>query len=61
MADTSSMQTVVTALTSQINAGTFFTTIADLVPYIAMLVPVVLGLYFLRKLVKGSGKGKLRF
>lgn len=58
---TGSMSDVITALTSGINAGTIFGVVAELVPFIVMIVPVALGLYFLRKLVKGSGKGKIRF
>lgn len=58
---TGSMSDVITALTAGINASTIFGTVKDLVPYIIMIVPVSLGLYFLRKLVKGSGKGKIRF
>ena len=58
------MQTVVSALTNAstgLTASTFFTVVADLVPFIVMIVPVALGTYFLRKLVKGSGKAKVRF
>lgn len=58
---TGSMSDVITALTTGINAGTIFGVVKDLVPFIVMIVPVALGLYFLRKLVKGSGKGKIRF
>lgn len=58
---TGSMSDVVSALTAGINASTIFGVVAQLVPYIIMIVPVALGLYFLRKLVKGSGKGKIRF
>lgn len=55
------MEAVITALSSGLTADTFFTVVADLVPFIVVLVPVALGLYFLRKLVKGAGKGKVRF
>lgn len=58
------MAAVITALTSAetgLTAAKFFAVIADLVPFIVMMVPIVLGLYFLRKLVKGSGKGKIKF
>lgn len=58
---TGSMSDVITALLAGINANTIFSVIAELVPYIIMIVPVALGLFFLRKLVKGSGKGKIRF
>lgn len=58
------MAAVITALTNSetgLTAAKFFAVIADLVPFIVMMVPVVLGLYFLRKLVKGTGRGKLKF
>lgn len=55
---------VITALTNSttgLTANTMFGVVADLVPFIVMIVPVALGVYFLRKLVKGSGKAKVRF
>lgn len=55
------MSEVITGLTSGITAETIFAVVADLVPFIVVMVPVALGLYFLRKLVKGAGKGKVRF
>ena len=61
---TGAMSQVVTALTDATNgltASTMFGVVKDLVPFIVMIVPVALGVYFLRKLVKGSGKAKVRF
>lgn len=55
------MDAVITALTTSLTADKFFTVVADLVPFIAIIVPVALGTYFLRKLVKGAGKAKVRF
>lgn len=58
------MDTVITALTSAttgLTASTFYGQITALVPFIVLLVPIALGLYFLRKLVKGSAKGKVKF
>lgn len=57
------MDTVVSALTNSttgLNASTFFGVVADLVPFIVMIVPVALGVYFLRKLIKGAGKAKVK-
>lgn len=54
------MEAVISALTSGLTADTFFSVVADLVPFIVVLVPVALGVYFLRKLVKGAGKAKVR-
>ena len=61
---TGAMSTVVSALTNSTNgltASTMFGVVAELVPFIVMIVPVALGVYFLRKLVNGSGKAKVRF
>lgn len=61
---TNGMSTVVSALTNSttgLTANTMFGVVAELVPFIVMIVPVALGIYFLRKLVKGAGKGKVRF
>ena len=54
---------VIGALTNSstgLTAATMFGVVEDLVPFIVMIVPVSLGIYFLRKLIKGSGKGKVR-
>lgn len=58
------MSSVISALTNSttgLTASTMFGVVADVVPFIVMIVPVALGIYFLRKLVKGAGKGKVRF
>lgn len=57
------MSSVINALTDSstgLTSATFFSTVADLVPFIIMLVPVALGVYFLRKLIKGAAKAKVR-
>ena len=61
---TNGMASVVSALTNSstgLTANTMFGVVAELVPFIVMIVPVALGVYFLRKLVKGAGKAKVRF
>lgn len=61
---TNGMSSVISALTNSttgLTANTMFGVVADLVPFIVMLVPVALGTYFLRKLIKGAGKAKIRF
>ena len=55
------MDTVVTAITTGLTPAVFFAVIADLVPFLIVIVPIALGLHFLRKLIKGAGKGKVRF
>lgn len=57
------MEAVIAALTNSttgLTASTMFGVVEDLVPFIVMIVPVSLGIYFLRKLIKGSGRGKVR-
>lgn len=57
------MSSVITALTGEggLTAATFFTVVKDLMPLVVTLVPVSLGVYFLRKLVRGAGKAKVSF
>ena len=55
------MSEVVSALTTGITAETIFAVVADVMPFVITLVPIALGVYFLRKLIKGSAKAKIRF
>jgi hypothetical protein len=55
------MDAVISALTTGLTPATFFAQVAAVVPFIIVIVPVALGVYFLRKLVKGAGKAKVRF
>ena len=57
------MNTVVGALTNSttgITADTFFQPIAGLVPWLVIVIPAALGVYFLRKAIKGAGKAKVK-
>ena len=56
----SAVISAVTNSTTGLTAATLFGVGADLVPFIVLIVPVSLGVYFLRKLIKGSGKAKVR-
>lgn len=58
---TGSMTEIITALNTGITSETLFGTVADLMPWVITLTIASLGLYFLRKLVKGASKGKVRF
>lgn len=55
------MQAIITKLTEGITATSIFSVVADLMPFVIAMVPIALGLYFLRKLIKGAGKAKVRF
>lgn len=57
------MSNVITALTAAetgLTEAKLFAVVAELVPFLVMIIPVALGIYFLRKLIKGSSKGKVR-
>lgn len=54
------MKAVISALTTSLTADTFFSVITDIVPFLVVIIPVALGFYVLRKLIKGAGKAKVR-
>ena len=58
---TNSMTEIISALNTGITSETLFGTVADLMPWVITLTIASLGLYFLRKLIKGAAKGKVRF
>lgn len=55
------MDAVISALSTGITSDVLFGTVADLMPFVIVMVPFSLGLYFLRKLIKGAGHGKVKF
>lgn len=57
----SSMTEIVSALNTGITSETLFGTVADLMPWVITLTIASLALHFLRKLIKGAAKGKVRF
>lgn len=58
---TGSMSEIISALNTGLTSSTIFGTVSDLMPWVITLVIASLGLYFLRKLIKGAAKGKVRF
>lgn len=58
---TTGMAGIVSALSTGLSADNLLAVVAQLVPFIIVIVPAVLGIYFLRKLVKGASKAKVRF
>lgn len=54
------MAAVISAITTGLTPAVFYAQITELVPFIIVMVPVALGLYLLRKMIKGAGKGKVR-
>ena len=55
------MDSIVTKLNTGISSSTLFGTVESLMPWVITLVIACLGLYFLRKLIKGASKGKVKF
>lgn len=55
------MENIITQLTTGVTAQTIFEVVGDVMPFVIILIPVSLGLYELRKIVKGAGKAKVRF
>lgn len=56
------MSAIITALTGTngLTATSLLAVVADLVPFLVVIIPVSLGVYFLRKLIKGTAKAKVR-
>lgn len=57
------MSNVINALINSetgLTEAKLFAVVTELVPYLVMIIPVALGVYFLRKLIKGTGKAKVR-
>lgn len=56
------MQAFITALTGAngITADSLWGILTNLVPYLVIIVPVALGFYFVRKLIKGTSRAKVR-
>ena len=57
----SSMSAFITALTTGLTASTFYSVLTDIAPFVIMIVPVALGYYVVRKLIKGAGHAKVNF
>ena len=56
------MDAFITALTGTngITAADLWGVMSSLIPYLVIIVPVALGFYFVRKLIKGTAKAKVR-
>ena len=55
------MEAIMTAVTAGLTPTVIMGTIGQLVPYLIIIVPVAFGIYELRKLIKGTAKGKVQF
>lgn len=61
VASTGGMSDIVSQLTTGVTASTIFGVVKDIMPFVIILIIVSLGLYELRKVVKGASKGKVNF
>lgn len=52
------MSNVVSALTTGITASTIFGVVADVMPFVIVMIPIALGLKLLRRAIKKAGDGK---
>lgn len=55
------MTSIINQLNTGITAQTIFGVVGEIMPWIITLIPIALGLYELRKVVKGASKAKVRF
>ena len=62
MTETTAMGSFISALTGTngITANSLWGVLTELVPYLVIIVPVALGFYFVRKLIKGTSRAKVR-
>ena len=55
------MENAITSLTTTVNSASLWGAFQGVVPVLAVIVPVSLGLYFARKLIRGAAnKGKTK-
>lgn len=55
------MAALVSQLTTGITSTTIFSVVGDVMPFVITMIPIALGLYILRKVVKGASKAKVKF
>lgn len=55
------MAALVSQLTTGITSSTIFSVVGDVMPFVITMIPIALGLYMLRKVVKGASKAKVKF
>lgn len=58
---TGGMTEIVSQLTTGVTATTIFGVVKDVMPFVIIMIIVSLGLFELRKVVKGASKGKVKF
>lgn len=55
------MSGIVTQLTTGITPATIFTVVSDVMPFVITMIPIALGLYILRRVIKKSSHARVGF
>lgn len=55
------MSAIVSQLTQGITPATIFAVVSDVMPFVITMIPIALGLYILRKVIKKASKAKVGF
>lgn len=55
------MSAIVSQLTTGITPATIFAVVSDVMPFVITMIPIALGLYILRRVIKKSSKAKVGF
>lgn len=58
IADATGMSAIVSALTTGITSAGLFGTVAEIMPFVVIMIGFAFGYKVLRKVVKGASKGK---
>lgn len=61
IADATGMAAIVQQLTTGLTAANLLSVVGEVIPFVITIVPIALGIYFLRKALKGASKAKVRF
>ena len=54
------MANAVNAISTAVTAESLWASFGALAPYLAVIIPVALGIYYFRKLLRGTGHGKMK-
>lgn len=60
-AATGSFSSIVSTLNTGLTADTLFSVVAQILPWVITMTIACLAMHFLRRLIKGASKGKVKF
>ena len=58
IADATAMESTVTALTTNVTPATILTPLADMLPWVGIMLGVSVGIYFIRRVLKKISRAK---